>query len=128
MVTCCSEGHKGSRLLLQVSCHYQKEALGQNGAEPHGRSEEEERAGRGRRAKERERERLITCSLLRLKADGFPLMRTRRVEGGRQAAETSEPGGQAHITLEAGSDHLLFKGELRKHSRHSRLCVIFVSI
>lgn len=37
-------------------------------------------------------------------------------EGGRQAAETSEPGGQAHITLEAGSDHLLFKGELRKHS------------
>lgn len=115
MVTCCSERHRGSRLLLQVPCHYQKEALGQNGAEPHGWSEEEERAGRGRRARERERE-TYNLQSAQTQSRRLPSDEKGGREGGRQAAETSEPGGQAHITLEAGSDHLLFKGELRKHS------------
>lgn len=77
-----------------------KVALDQNGAEPCGQSKEEEREERGRRR----RGRLITCSLLRLKADGF---------GGRQAARRSESGGQAHIALE---DRGASEGELQTHT------------
>lgn len=65
------KGHKGRQPLLQASRHCQEEkkkAIELNGAEPHGWREEEGREGR-----EKERERLITCSLLRLKADGFSL-------------------------------------------------------